>query len=659
MAQAQAISYPRKYKYFIIADHTVSQFSGLDTIEPDLQKIPDGYTPDSMNWITGDEKDCIILRRGTNLLGQTRQTGAGKITGLGVGIKQDGTQIPFWTHNQKVKYYKLSTDDSVEIGSDVLPAAAATDIFSVFPYQNLAGNYVYISSPNSDIYKICVANPDTIIPQLSTDFKGFLRFGQSRSILTNRKGSNGKLDATNLFMSFVDAASLATSPPFTLTSGESVGSSGATHYTHTLANITGVRSAAQVQVSATVAAGTETFVDDRNGNLASNFGGTGTVNYATGAIVVDFSAVTTGAVTVTYYYETATSHSIADFSFTSPTRVPGEGRFYSQFDGGGNAASAFPLSNIFYTFHKLKTWQTSVPTDDNDAGTTAGANLPFREKMGMTSPLGAFAGALAIYYVNNANPALPEIYALKPRSGSSFPNVAQPTLISKLLNLSSYVFDQAVVFEWAQYVLVCCQQIRNGVTDNFNSRTFVYNKRTGTWDLTDYPATQFAEYAGTLLAGDTLTNNVFTLFSGFDDDGYTIPNYWTSGYTNLAVRGMKSTQRMVVNGLIQKEQSIAVDIAMDGGAFVNTFTIQGTGSYIDSGRSIAVGSYVVGSKVAGGGQTVFANPFEVEFALNTDRYEWIRVRFRAMGGGYAQINYYSLKMNKFKGESVPPQRMVG
>jgi hypothetical protein len=37
------------------------------------------------NWITGKYGDHIELRRGTLLLGQTRQTGSGKITGLGVG----------------------------------------------------------------------------------------------------------------------------------------------------------------------------------------------------------------------------------------------------------------------------------------------------------------------------------------------------------------------------------------------------------------------------------------------------------------------------------------------------------------------------------------------------------------------------------------------
>ena len=33
--------------------------------------------------------------------------GAGKITGLGVGLRYDGTEIPFWSRGRKVEYYKV------------------------------------------------------------------------------------------------------------------------------------------------------------------------------------------------------------------------------------------------------------------------------------------------------------------------------------------------------------------------------------------------------------------------------------------------------------------------------------------------------------------------------------------------------------------------
>jgi hypothetical protein len=73
----------------MIPDFTVSTFRGLNTFIKDLKTLKPGVASSSNNWITGKYGDHIELRRGTQLLGQTRQTGAGKITGLGVGTKKD------------------------------------------------------------------------------------------------------------------------------------------------------------------------------------------------------------------------------------------------------------------------------------------------------------------------------------------------------------------------------------------------------------------------------------------------------------------------------------------------------------------------------------------------------------------------------------------
>ena len=640
-----------------IPDHTISKFFGNNTELSDIKSIPDGWSPDSLNWITGTEQDSIALRRGTALLGQTRNNGLGAITGLGVGTKQNGTQIPFFTYGRKAKYYDADLDDTVEIGTDLLPAAADGEDVSIFPYQNLAGAFVYLSSENSSVYKIPVANPGSAVDQAQTDFKGFLKFGQSRSILFNRKGSNGFKDVTNLYMSYIDGVNLGNVAPFSQVSTEALGALGSRTYSGNLAAVTGKKTAIQVQITADVAAGSEVFLDDKNGVLSSNRGGTGTINYATGAYSVTFSDVTTGNVTADYYTEDATNHGVLDFDF-SATRLAGEGRFFAQFDGGGPLNSVFPLANVFYCFHTLKTWQTSIPTDDDDQGSTPASNLPFREKMGVTYPYSAFGGSTGIWYVNNSNPNRPEIYRLELYTGATAANIAYPKLISKALNLSSYQFDRAVTFEWGIYVLVAFQQIRNGVADDFNSRMFLYNKKSETFDLLDFPASRLAEFQGTLLAGDTLSNNVFTLLSGFDDDGSLIPNYYTTGYTNHGVSGQKVTNRIVVDGLIQTAQSIEVYASYDGGAYVKVFTIEGTGSYVDSGRSIAVGSYTEGSKIVGGGETIYANPFNVEFALNSRKYQYIRLKFQAIGGGWAQINYFTYKDNRYKGARSLPERTV-
>lgn len=639
----------------IIPEYKVSTFGGLWTEQKDLREIPDGYTPDAINWITFTDKKGIELRRGTALLGQTRNTGAGKVTGLGVGTRFDGLQIPFFSYGRKVKYYDATTDDTIEVGSNLLPAAADGDEVSIFPYQNLAGAWVYASSPNSSVYKIPVANPGSAVDQTSTTYRGFLKFGQSRSFLYNRHGATaGNKDQVGLYQSKVDKVALSQYP--TQVTGEAVGSSGSTSYTHTLTDITGKRTAMYVTVSATVAAGTETFVDDRSGSLVSNFGGTGTVNYATGAIAVTFSDTTTGAVTCAYYYEDATSGGVVDFSISNPAaRVAGEGNYFPQFDGGGLLSTVFSLGTIFYCIHQLKTWQVSMPADDGAAATSIFTNLPFRENLGVESRYGAYGAEDGIYIMNTAEAGKPEFVRAQPFTGGTQSNTAGVRLLSKLIDFSPYVFDQAVVFSWREFVVVCAQQVRNGATDAFNSLMFLYNKKTDVWDLCDNPASVLADYMGTLIAGDPITNNVFTLFSGFDDDGVDIlNNYWTSGQTNLRIEGQKRFTRMVLQGLIQSPQGYEVDLSFDGGAFTNVFTVEGDGVYVDTGQSIAVGARTLGSKVAGGGSTVYANPYRVEFTVQTPRFTYVRVRFKAIGGGYVSINSYSYKdIREKSGRSMP------
>src|SRR5690349_19756577 len=164
-----------------IPDYTVSQFLGTNTFIKDTKTLKPGVATDSLNWLTAKYGDHIELRRGQALLGQTRITGEGKITGLGVGLRYDGVEVPFWSRGQKLEYYNANGDDRAEIGSDILGAKADGEDCWFAPYQNLAGSMTYAGSPNSGIFKIPVANPASAVDQQVTDFRfGVLRFGQGR-----------------------------------------------------------------------------------------------------------------------------------------------------------------------------------------------------------------------------------------------------------------------------------------------------------------------------------------------------------------------------------------------------------------------------------------------------------------------------------------------
>src|SRR5439155_17138915 len=99
---------------------------------------------------------------------------------------------------------------------------------------------------------------------------------------------------------------------------------------------------------------------------------------------------------------------------------------------------------------------------------------------------------------------------------------------------TDYRFDMAAAIQYGDYILFACRHRSSTV----NNTVFAYDKKHGSLDLLDYWVSCFAIYNGSLIAGDSLTGNVYTLFSGFDDDDSLIDNYWESGADSvLPTRG--------------------------------------------------------------------------------------------------------------------------
>src|SRR3989338_9508197 len=134
----------------------VSDFSygTIDTVED--QSIPNGAASRSLNWLTLGDR--IELRRGLDLLG-TESLGTGSIDGLHVTQKADGTQIAYRKRGRKLEYYDTATEDWVEVGTNLFPAAAETDECSFDNYASLAGAQMFVCSPNAGPFKIMTANP--------------------------------------------------------------------------------------------------------------------------------------------------------------------------------------------------------------------------------------------------------------------------------------------------------------------------------------------------------------------------------------------------------------------------------------------------------------------------------------------------------------------
>lgn len=625
-------------------DYTVSTFYGQNTAVKDIKTLKPGVSPDSLNWITGSDKDHIELRRGYARLGLTEVSGNGRVSGMGVGKRYDGTEVLRFSHGRIVKYYDSITDDNIEISSNILPVEADGEDVWFRPYQNLAGSFTYFGSPKSGIWKSPEANPGNAVNQAVTSYRfGVFHIGQSRAFAGQRNGTTaGNNDKTGLYLSYIDKDQLS---DFTQVSGESYGTGDGltTTFAHTLTDITGVRTAMYVSVSD----GTETFTDDRNGNMVGSAGGTGTVNYATGAVSVTFAVapVNLQAITCGYYHETSTTTGILDFTVGGN----GQGKTFRQDDGGSNIQAIFNINNIQYCLHVLKTWQLTTSLDDTES-----TNLPYRN-IGIPYQRAAFQTPEGILFADLARPTDPKFRRLQVLQGTNSTTI-EPLSISDALDLSIYGFDYCVAFRWGDYEIFCVQNIVNGVADSFNSTMWVRNVKSGAWDRLNYYGSCLEEFNGTLVAGDSISNNVYTLFSGFDEDGDVIENYWTSGRLNLGTDHLKNCRRMVIDGLIQSDQSIKVFISYDGGAYNEVFEIEGTGSYVDTGVNTSIGSYTIGSKTVGGGGGQTAHPFTVDFKINSDRFIDARVKFVAQDVGYASINSFTFKDIRDKGKHNLPSR---
>jgi hypothetical protein len=629
-----------------IADYTVSQFGGLNTFIKDVTTLKPGVATDAKNWVTGKYGDHIELRRGRLLLGQTRQNGAGKITGLGVGIRYDGLPIVRRARGKKVEYYDVASDDWIEIGTDILGAAADGEDVWIEAYTNLAGAHTYFGSPNSGIFKSPEANPGSAVNQNVNNFRfAHLRFGIGRARAGQRNGIvAGNRDKTGLYLSAIDKALLS---GFSQTTGEAYGTGDAVTKTfaHMLSAVSGVKTAMYPSVSD----GVETFTDDRNGNMLGSLGGTGTINYATGAVSVTFNTAPAAlaAITVSYYTEDATSGGPLDFDTSSPGA--GKAKIYRQDDGGGNLMAILNFLNVDYAFHQLKTWALTLALDD-----TTSTNLPYRS-IGIPYPRAAAAAPEGILCIDVSNPNDPKVRRLE--IGANTTNLTiVPTPISDALDLSVHTFDQAVAFRWGDYEIVICQESLNGTPNTYNSVMYVRNTFSQFWDKLDYGMSCLATMAGALIGGDAISSNVFTLFSGFDDDGSPIDNHWQDGQLNLGTDNLKKANFMRVQGLIQKDQMIDVSLVLDDGPPVLVFTIEGDGTYVDEGINTPIGDYTIGSKVIGGGGAATAHPFDVTFPIHTDIFQRISARFEAVNIGHAAINSYKYSDIRDKGRRSLPTK---
>lgn len=639
------------------------KYGQIDNIE--APSIPRGAASSMLNWLT--KADHIEIRRGQAYLGTSSvNTGNGKATGLKRATQSTGTEILFGTYGKKLKYYDETTAEWIENGSDLLGAGVVDsnglgieDIF-MSEYTGLAGNQLFLNSPNcSGYYKIMIGNPGSSLNvyDAAKNFKGYFMIDTNRTLLWGRTA-----DQTGLYGSYVDAQTYTTVTAEAYGTGNGV----LVTFAHTAAAISSTRTIFGI----TVTDGVETFTDNFDGTLTGSLGGTGTVNYVTGAMSVTFNTAPGNptAITTTYQWENSNTHGITDFT-KSATRLAGEGFIFRQDEGGGALRSIGQYNQVYYCFHTKKTWVLNIGATD-----TSATNLPYRQKVGIPNERASVETGDGIYYIDDTDKNDVKIRLLT--YGLYGSTQVIPVPISNNLNLNTYLFDQSAAIQWGDLLLFACAtadstQTVNGKTVALNNRVLVYNKLWKSWDVLDYDVTCFEVYNGTLVAGDAFSNNFITLFSGFDDFGAdSIPNYWIGKIDDLDIDGLKKSKKLYIQGSIAPDQKLKISMSVDFGPFIEVgshegtdpdtglarhyYAIEGTGTYVDKTQSVSIGASILGTKELGGGSNgVIVYNYEREFNLNLDKFETVQIKYEAMAVGYVSVSMQKYWDVRFKGRKIP------
>lgn len=614
----------------------VFKYGIVDTLEE--RSIPRGAASRSLNWLTMG--DHIELRPGMRFLGTlSQQTTTDKATGLRKATNAAGVEVLFYTYGQKLKYYDRSTEEWVEAGTDLLGAAADGEEISLAEYVTNAGNQMWLNSPNcAGLFKIMTANPGDPVDQYDAakNYAGHIKIDTNAMFLWRRPK-----DKTGLYRSYID------SQTYTTVSSEALASVA----TGTLAFKGSGAKRTCFGVEITVTGSGQVFTDNYDGTLTGDDGGTGTINYATGAYTTD----DTGAGTADYQWEDSTNGGIADFTGSAA----GTGVIFRQDEGGGPLQAVPSYDNVYYCMHQRKTWALTLAIDDTPSGTS---NVPYRELVGIPSTRAFAESGDGIYYIDKTSGSDPAVRLLTyDRSGSA---QVIPVNVSKNIDLNELEFDQACGAEFGDFVLFGCRRTGSPVND----RTLCYNRKWKAWDLLDYAPTCFEVYDGALHCGDAYTPNVLELFSGFADDDSPITNYWEGKLDELDIAGLKKTKQLRVRGMIGIDQAIEVSLAVDNGPFieiggedtvvdgenVHTYAIEGQGSYVDRTQRVTVGPLTLGRGEVGGGSNGFtAYPYERTFKIGLDKFDAVKIRFRAMKVGYASVSRHEYWDVRFKGKKVP------
>ncbi len=571
----------------------------------DEEVIPSDAASASNNWYTQDGK--IKLIPGKLLVGSAGVSG--KITGQIFGYKADGSKVHWRKISTKIQYLNGST------WTDVVTGLTANSDYTFTNYSSLAGTFTYAFGVDG-IYKFHNANPGSYCSMYDStkNFKGFAFIDKGRAILWNRVE-----DKTGLYGSWIDnqrAVSGATGV-YTAVAGEAT-----TSLTGTLAFKAGDAKRNCFGVTLTITASGEVYTDNYLGVLTGSLGGTGTINYITGAYTVSNA----GVGTVAYQWEMSNLRGVTDFS-KSATRAASEGFQFPQDEGGDAILSILIGSNGYYSMKRQSAYRLNIESDDVTA-----VNEVYRKELGLQSFRGAVSTGEGIVFMNTSNQAKPEMTILqKNLTGDAL----EPVILFPQFKFADYLYDDCTIDTYERYIIVACKTT-NATNNDIVLLCDMQNK---TVDITSYTARTFARDGTYLYMGASVSESVYQLFSGFDDDGFSISNIWTGKGETWNSENLKKYRKLRLKGAISADQSYQVYINYDDNGSQLVGTVLGTGSYVDYSSPQSIGSNFIGSAQVGGDDLSNIFNYFLEIRLKkVPKFRKRKISFVALGVGYVDID---------------------
>lgn len=587
--------------------HGVENLFGDEIISQDAAS-------DEKNWFTQDGK--IILSPGKIVVGAAGS--AGKITGEIFGYKADGTKVHWRKAGTKIQYF----DDGSSAWVDVITGLTSDADYSFSNYSSLAGTFTFAIGVDG-IFKMHNANPGSYKAMyLSTkNFKGLGFIDRGRMILWNRPE-----DKTGLYGSYIDAQNSSVYTSVTdevLATGDGV----TTAFSGTLAQATGTRNVFGMSLNMNPSGITAT---DNFMGIISGAGVSGTINYLTGAYTLNFTIAPAAAtqIRMSYQYEDSNNHGVTDFT-KSATRTAGQGFQFPQ-DKGGD-----PIMNVlvgpdgaYYSMKKDRVYRLFLESDDLNAD-----NNVFAESSGISSFRGAVSTGLGIVYVDTANAEKPELNIL-------VKNALGDNLIKKVImpkfKFENYLYDDCTMDYYGRYVLIFCKSANAA----YNDTILMASISAKTMDIMEQPGRTFAQSGGVAYMGSSLSESVYNIFSGFDDDGQIVENFWKSKGETYKSENLKKYKRLRLRGDISRDQYFEVYLDLDDAGPYLVGTIRGDAEYVDAGSPQTIGSNFVGAAQIGGDPLTDVYPYFATIKLRKlSKFRKRKIILIAKGFGYASVQW--------------------